>query len=74
MLVLMRKTGESILIYPEDIPDNMTVAELFADGPIKITVTSTKGPQCQLGFDAPQELTIVRDEIYQKLKITNMEG
>jgi len=62
MLVLMRRTGESILIYPDD----MTVAELFADGPIKITVTSTKGPQCQLGFEAPPELAIVKDEIYQE--------
>ena len=33
MLVLMRRKGESILIYPGDIPEGMTVAELFAGGP-----------------------------------------
>jgi sRNA-binding carbon storage regulator CsrA len=32
MLVVMRKEGESILIYPNDIPEGMTVAELFLTG------------------------------------------
>jgi hypothetical protein len=32
MFCLMRRKGESILIYPEDTPENMTVVELFAGG------------------------------------------
>ena len=50
MLLLSRRIGESILIYPDDVPEGMTVAELFADGPIEITVTDTKAPQCKLGI------------------------
>lgn len=52
--------------FPEDIPEGMTVEELFADGPIEITVTETRPKQCKIGIDAPRELTIVRDEIYQE--------
>ncbi len=65
MLSLTRKVGESILIYPEDIPEGMTVAELFSDGPIKIEVKDTKSFQVKLGVYAPHELAIWRNEIYQ---------
>lgn len=63
MLSLTRKAGESILIYPGDIPEGMTVAELFEDGPIEIMVVQTRPNQCKIGIDAPRELKIVRDEI-----------
>jgi sRNA-binding carbon storage regulator CsrA len=66
MLVLMRREQESLLIYPEDnIPEDMTVAELFANGPLEVKVTSTNDFQCKLGIKAPSELAIVRNEIYQ---------
>ena len=63
MLVLTRTTGESILIYPEDIPEGMTVEELFADGPIEIMVTETRPNQCKIGIDAPEDLKILREEL-----------
>ena len=63
MLVLTRKKGESILIYPEDIPEGMAVAELFAGGPIEIKIAEMSHSQCKLGIDAPKELAIVRDEL-----------
>jgi len=63
MLVLMRRKGESILIYPGDIPEGMTVAELFAGGPIKLEIAETNRAQCKLGIKAPKELAIVRDEL-----------
>jgi len=46
MLILTRVVGESILIYPKhDIPEGMTVAELFADGAIEIVVDETRKHQ-----------------------------
>lgn len=39
MLVLTRKEGEAIFIYPADhIDDAMTVKELFSHGPIKVSI------------------------------------
>jgi sRNA-binding carbon storage regulator CsrA len=64
MLMLMRRPNESFLIYPEDIPEDMTVKQLFADGPIKIEVTETNNAQCKIGIKAPLSLNVVRSEIY----------
>jgi carbon storage regulator len=51
MLILTRKSGESIYIG-----DN-----------IKITVIEVKGPQTRIGVDAPAELRIFREEIYKQI-------
>lgn len=64
MLMLMRRPNESFYIYPDDIPEDMTVKQLFADGPIKIQITDTNDFQCKIGIEAPQALNIVRNEIY----------
>ena len=63
MLVLSRRESESVFIYPEDIPENLTVAELFAGGRIEIQVLGVQGGQVRLGFKAPKELSILRDEL-----------
>ena len=63
MLCLMRRKGESISIFPNDIPKGMTVEELFVGGTIEIVVTETKDAQCKLGIKAPKELTIIRDDV-----------
>jgi sRNA-binding carbon storage regulator CsrA len=63
MLMLTRKIGESILIYPSDNLDpSMTVKELFIKGPITVTVCSTSH-QVRIGIDAPSLLRILRDEL-----------
>ena len=62
----MRRPSESIYIYPDDISGDMTVKQLFADGPIKIQVTDTNGSQCKIGIKAPLNLRIVRNEIYER--------
>jgi sRNA-binding carbon storage regulator CsrA len=64
MLVLTRRVGESILIYPSTTmrPD-MTVQELFGDGPVRITVTRISGGQSRIGIIAPEALSIAREEI-----------
>lgn len=55
MLVLSRRVGESIVIGDE----------------IFFTVLGFKGNQVSLGFDAPDSVTIHRNEIYQKIKAEN---
>lgn len=51
MLVLTRKAGESLMIG-----DN-----------IKITVTEVNGNQIRIGVDAPRDVKINREEIYQRI-------
>ncbi|AXH82369.1 TPA: carbon storage regulator CsrA [Haemophilus influenzae] len=52
MLILTRKVGESILIGDD----------------ISITVLSVRGNQVQLGVEAPKEVSVHREEIYQRIK------
>lgn len=63
MLVVSRRSAESILIRPaEDIDPSMTLRDLFANGPIEITVLGGNGRRVKMGVDAPAELTIWRKE------------
>jgi len=67
MLVLTRRIGEQLFIYPsDDEPPEMTVAELFAGGQIAIEVLEVKGMQVRIGIDAPKQLTILRDDANEK--------
>jgi len=52
MLILTRKVGESVLIGKD----------------ISITVLSVRGNQVKLGVEAPKEVSVHREEIYQRIK------
>ena len=52
MLILTRKVGESVLIGED----------------ISITVLSVRGNQVKLGVEAPKEVSVHREEIYQRIK------
>jgi len=52
MLVLSRKATEAIIIY-----DN-----------IKITVVEIRGDKVRLGIDAPKEIPVHREEIYDRIQ------
>ena len=64
MLVLTRRVGESVLIYPSDTLDpDTTISQLFANGPIRLTLTRVNGSQARVGIAAPDSLTIAREEV-----------
>ncbi|MDO4698230.1 MAG: carbon storage regulator CsrA [Pasteurellaceae bacterium] len=52
MLILTRKIGESLLIGDD----------------VEITVLSIRGGQVKLGVKAPKEISVHREEIYQRIK------
>lgn len=58
MLVLTRKTGESIQIGQD----------------IEITVVSIKGDQIKLGINAPKNIEIHRKEIYLEIQKENEDA
>jgi sRNA-binding carbon storage regulator CsrA len=64
MLVLTRRVGESIFIFPSsDVSPDTPVGDLFKDGPIQLTLTRINGNQARLGIVAPDSLTIAREEV-----------
>ncbi len=64
MLVLTRRVGESIFIFPSDeLALDTPVSALFENGPIQLTLTRVNGNQARIGIVAPLELTIAREEV-----------
>ena len=61
MLIVSRRDAESILIRPgDDIDPTMTLADLFRNGPIEITIFSAGGSRVKMGVQAPEQLSIWR--------------
>ena len=56
MLILTRKLGETIRIADE----------------IKITFLEIKGKQLRIGIDAPKNISIHREEVYQMIQKQNI--
>ncbi len=53
MLILSRRIGEKIVITPPGL-----------DTPITLTITSIKGDVVRLGLEAPSDVGIDRQEVY----------
>jgi len=53
MLVLSRKCGERIVIPEQDII---------------VTVLEVRGEQVRLGIEAPSDIPIYREEVWQRIK------
>lgn len=52
MLILTRRVGEALMIGDE----------------VKVTVLGVKGNQVRIGVDAPRDVTVHREEIYDRIK------
>ncbi len=64
MLVLSRHEGESLIISLDpDIDPNTPAGELFAGGPLVITVGHIRGSTVRLGVSADSRLTVLRSEL-----------
>ena len=52
------------MIQPADgVDGNMTMAELFANGPIQITLLGGTGRRIKMGIEAPEQLAIRRKDV-----------
>ena len=58
MLVLTRKSGESLMIGEK----------------IEITIVSVRGGQVKIGIQAPSDVAIYRKELYEKIKQENVKA
>lgn len=65
MLILSRKVDQEIYIYPGDgLDPNMTVAELFSQGPIRVKLVEVRHSRdARLGIAAPDSLCVLRAEL-----------
>lgn len=58
MLILTRRVGESLMIGEE----------------VKVTVLGVKGNQVRIGVNAPKQVAVHREEIYQRIQREKTEG
>ena len=58
MLILTRRVGESIMIGEE----------------VVVTVLGVKGNQVRIGVNAPKEVSVHREEIYERIKSEGDNG
>jgi carbon storage regulator len=58
MLILSRKSGESIVI----------------DGRIKVTIIRVEGEAIKVGIEAPSEVQVHRQEVYEEVQRNNQQA
>ncbi len=57
MLILTRRVGESLMIGDE----------------VNVTVLGIKGNQVRIGVNAPKDVSVHREEIYQRIQQENSD-
>ena len=63
MLILTRRIGESLII---DNPSDDDCTQSAMAGEITVTVLGIKGNQVRIGINAPDEITILREELIEE--------
>jgi carbon storage regulator len=58
MLILTRRVGETVMIGNE----------------VTVTVLGVKGNQVRLGINAPKDVAVHREEIFERIKAERAEG
>jgi carbon storage regulator len=58
MLVLTRKTGQKLIIAND----------------IEITILETKGESVKLGINAPKNISVYREEIFEEIRKANQQA
>ncbi len=58
MLILTRRVGETVMIGDE----------------VAVTVLGVKGNQVRIGVNAPKNVSVHREEIYERIKKEEQEG
>lgn len=58
MLVLKRKVGETVMLGDD----------------VEVTVLSVEGENVKLGFTAPQSVQILRKELYDSIRLENLNA
>ena len=58
MLILTRRAGETVMIGSD----------------VTITVLGVKGNQVRIGINAPKDVAVHREEIYERIKAEQTEG
>ncbi len=58
MLILTRRVGETLMIGDD----------------VKVTVLGVKGNQVRIGVDAPRDVTVHREEIFDRIKKEKEQG
>ncbi len=59
MLILTRRVGETLMIDDDDV---------------RVTVLGVNGNQVRIGVDAPKDIAVHREEIYQRIQNEKSEG